>query len=188
MRRRGTGDYFPAADYSWMFYPQPYRFIAKVPGPGGVTPDYAPAASMGLTTRALGGLGVPGSSPVPYIPPPNRNPYGPHTPNMPPAVWKCLQPYVPKNLPPNVGWGVPNYLLQMCEASVFQGLSGLGCGCGGSCHCGGKCGGVGDFGSVMSTIQTTLTNPVTVLGFTFPLWIGLAGGIAAVALMKGTRR
>jgi hypothetical protein len=33
-----------------------------------------------------------------------------------------------------------------------------------------------------------LTNPVTVFGFSFPLWIGLAGGIAAIALLKGTHR
>lgn len=113
--RRGTGDYFKSGNYDWQFYPPPYRFIAQSAGPGGVTPDYAPASSMGLSSRAL---------------------------------------------------------------------SGLGCG-GGGCSCGGKCG-VGDFGSVMSDIQTTLTNPVTVFGFTFPLWIGLAGGIAAVALIKNS--
>jgi hypothetical protein len=53
--RRGMGDYFPAADYSWQFYPQPYRFISKVAGPGGATPDYASAQSMGLGCASCGG-------------------------------------------------------------------------------------------------------------------------------------
>jgi len=57
MRRRGTGDYVNSGNYDWQFYPNIYRFIATSAGPGGVTPDYASASSMGLTTRALGGLG-----------------------------------------------------------------------------------------------------------------------------------
>jgi hypothetical protein len=110
--RRGVGDYFKAANYNWMFFPPPYRFLAATKGPGGVTPDYASARSMGLTTRAL---------------------------------------------------------------------SGLGCGSGG-CSCHGKCGGMGQVD--LSSIGDTLQGPVTLFGFTFPLWVGLAGGIAAVALIK----
>ena len=57
-------------------------------------------------------------------------------------------------------------------------LGGLGCG-GSACKCGGKCGmGQGDL--------SFLTNPITVFGYSFPLWIGLAAGIGAIALMKGT--
>lgn len=108
MRRRGTGDYVNSGNYDWQFYPNIYRFIAQSKGPGGVTPDYASASSMGLTTRALGGLGC-----------------------------------------------------------------GSGCGCN-------KGVGQVDF--------SFLTNPVSVFGYSFPLWIGLAAGIGAIALMKGTHR
>lgn len=50
--------------WGWEYYPPPYRFASPFKGPGGVTPLYANARYMGLTTRALsnqdGGLGCAG--------------------------------------------------------------------------------------------------------------------------------
>jgi len=53
-----------------------------------------------------------------------------------------------------------------------------GMGCAGDCGCGCQKG-------IGQVDLSFLTNSVTVLGFTFPLWIGLAAGIGAIGLMSG---
>lgn len=49
--RKGVSDYFKTGDWSWMFYPPPYRFMnpnkAVLPS-GNYYPTYAPAKYMGL--------------------------------------------------------------------------------------------------------------------------------------------
>lgn len=55
-----------------------------------------------------------------------------------------------------------------------------GMGCAGGCSCGGAC------QKGMGQVDLSfLTNNITLLGFTFPLWIGLAAGIGAIGLMSG---
>jgi len=57
-------------------------------------------------------------------------------------------------------------------------LSNPGLGCAGDCGCGCQKG-------IGQVDLSFLTNNVTLFGFTFPVWIGLAAGIGAIGLMSG---
>lgn len=102
--------------WGWEYYPPPYRFASPFTGPSGMTPDYASARYMGLSSKVLS----------------------------------------------------------------------RGVGCAGGCSCGGTCKGMGQVD------LSFLTNTFTVAGYDIPVWIGLAVGIGATALIynntKGGRR
>ena len=102
--------------WGWEYYPPPYRFASPYTGPSGVTPDYASASYMGLSSKVLSNSG--------------------------------------------------------------EGLMGLGCA--GGCSCGGAC------NQGMGQVDLSfLTNTITLAGYQIPVWIALAVGIGAVAMMSG---
>ena len=43
--------------WGWEYYPPPYRFASPYTGPSGVTPDYASAQYMGLSSKVLSNSG-----------------------------------------------------------------------------------------------------------------------------------
>jgi hypothetical protein len=55
-RQGGAGAYSKIQDWTWLYYPPPYRFASKAQGPKGpYYPQYASAQYMGLGCANCGG-------------------------------------------------------------------------------------------------------------------------------------
>jgi hypothetical protein len=55
-RQHGAGAYSKIQDWTWLYYPPPYRFASKAQGPKGpYYPQYASAQYMGLGCTDCGG-------------------------------------------------------------------------------------------------------------------------------------
>lgn len=80
----------------------------------------------------------------------------------------------------------PTYANARYMGLTTRALSNRGVGCAGSCSCGGTCKGMGQVD------LSFLTNTFNIAGYDIPVWIGLAVGIGATALIynntKGRRR